>query len=200
MPDPLTIDEVAAILEAPPPDTLLGIRDRALLELLYGAGLRVSEAVGLDREDLALERERVRVTGKGDRQRQVPIGGAAAEAIGTWLDGPRDALLGGKGGRSPAFGREARGGPIFLGVRGGRLGRGEAWRVIRAAAAAAGIGRDVSPHTLRHSFATHLLECGADLRVVQELLGHATIATTQIYTHVSRERIRRIYDSAHPRA
>lgn len=196
LPDPLTVDEVAALLDAVEPDGPLGLRDRALLELLYGAGLRVSEALGLDLEDLALARGRVRVTGKGDRQRQVPIGDAAADAIATWLGGPRDALMEARPGvRAPA-----RGGPLFVGARGARMGRMEAWRAIRRAASAAGIRQDVSPHTLRHSFATHLLECGADLRVVQELLGHATIATTQLYTHVSRERIRRIYDSAHPRA
>ena len=203
LPDPLTADEVAALLDAIEPLDPASIRDRALLELLYGAGLRVSEALGLDLEDLSIERGRVRVTGKGDRQRQVPIGDAAADAIGWWLADARDHLLGARADRADRADRRAppaRGGPLFVGARGARMSRMEAWRAIRRAATAAGIRQDVSPHTLRHSFATHLLECGADLRVVQELLGHATIATTQLYTHVSRERIRRIYDSAHPRA
>ncbi len=189
IPDVLDPEEVVRLLEAPDAGTPLGIRDRALLELLYASGLRVSEALGLDREDLSWERESVRVIGKQDRERRVPVGEIALAAIARYLAEAR----------VPA-GEGTPGDPLFTGSRGGRLGRAEAWRAIRRAAESAGLERRVSPHTLRHSFATHLLEGGADLRVVQELLGHVTIATTEIYTHVSRERIRQVYAQAHPRA
>jgi integrase/recombinase XerD len=191
LPDTLDIGEVERLLEAA---AETGVRDRALLELLYAAGLRVSEAIGLDREDLSLDGAFVRVIGKGDKERLVPIGEVALDWLVTWLEGPWPALLG----RSHVA--PVRGGPLFLGDRGGRLGRQAAWAAVTGAAKRAGLGGKVSPHTLRHSFATHLLEGGADLRVVQELLGHASISTTQLYTHLTGERIRDVYRRAHPRA
>ena len=191
LPDTLDIGEVERLLEA---GAEAGVRDRALLELLYAAGLRVSEAIGLDREDLSLDGAFVRVIGKGDKERLVPIGEVALDWLVTWLEGPWPALLG----RSHVA--PVRGGPLFLGDRGGRLGRQAAWAAVTGAAKRAGLGGKVSPHTLRHSFATHLLEGGADLRVVQELLGHASISTTQLYTHLTGERIRDVYRRAHPRA
>jgi integrase/recombinase XerD len=170
------------------------LRDRALLELLYAAGLRISEAIGLDREDLSVDGAFVRVIGKGDKERLVPIGDVALDWLARWIGGPRVALL--------AIGHVAplRGGPLFLGDRGGRLARQQAWAAVKRAASRAGLADRVSPHTLRHSFATHLLEGGADLRIVQELLGHASISTTQLYTHLTGERIRDVYSRAHPRA
>ena len=191
LPDTLDIGEVERLLEAA---SVAGVRDRALLELLYAAGLRVSEAIGLDREDLSLDGAFVRVIGKGDKERLVPIGEVALDWLVTWLEGPWPALLG----RSHVA--PVRGGPLFLGDRGGRLARQSAWAAVTGAARRAGLGGRVSPHTLRHSFATHLLEGGADLRVVQELLGHASISTTQLYTHLTGERIRDVYRRAHPRA
>ena len=171
-----------------------GVRDRALLELLYAAGLRISEAIGLDREDLSTDGAFVRVIGKGDKERLVPVGDAALDWLTRWIDGPRVSLL------RISHVDPKRGGPIFLGARGGRLARQQAWAAVKRAAARAGLVERVSPHTLRHSFATHLLEGGADLRIVQELLGHASISTTQLYTHLTGERIRDIYQRAHPRA
>ncbi|HSL97454.1 MAG TPA: site-specific tyrosine recombinase [Candidatus Deferrimicrobiaceae bacterium] len=191
LPETLTVAEVERLLAGPPPDA---VRDRALLELLYAAGIRISEALRLDLEDVSLDGAFVRVIGKGDRERLVPVGEVALEAIRAWLDGPRSELLG-RHHVAPI-----RGGPLFLGDRGGRLARQQAWAVVRRAAKGAGLPAHVSPHTLRHSFATHLLEGGADLRIVQELLGHASISTTQLYTHVTGERIREVYARAHPRA
>jgi integrase/recombinase XerD len=170
------------------------LRDRALLELLYAAGLRISEAIGLDREDLSVDGAFVRVIGKGDKERLVPVGDVALDWLGRWMRGRRVALLG-IGHVTPL-----RGGPLFLGDRGGRLARQQAWAAVKRAASRAGLADRVSPHTLRHSFATHLLEGGADLRIVQELLGHASISTTQLYTHLTGERIRDVYSRAHPRA
>jgi integrase/recombinase XerD len=191
LPDTLDIGEVERLLEAA---AEAGVRDRALLELLYAAGLRVSEAIGLDREDLSLDGAFVRVIGKGDKERLVPIGEVALDWLVTWLEGPWPALL------ARSHVAPVRGGPLFLGDRGGRLGRQAAWAAVTGAAKRAGLSGKVSPHTLRHSFATHLLEGGADLRVVQELLGHASISTTQLYTHLTGERIRDVYRRAHPRA
>jgi integrase/recombinase XerD len=192
LPDTLDQREVEALLDATVGAGVLALRDRALLELLYAAGLRVSEAVGLDREDLYAGGF-VRVIGKGDKERLVPVGDLAVEAIAAYLserDEPREEV-------DPA---ELRREPLFTSVRGRRLDRMSAWRVLRAAATRAGLSGRVTPHTLRHSFATHLLEGGADLRVVQELLGHASITTTQLYTHITGERIRQVYARAHPRA
>ena len=183
LPEPLDVADVEALLEATVPDGPVGIRDRALLELLYAAGLRISEALGLDLEDLSVATESVRVVGKGDRERVVPVGDIALAAIDRYLVEVRPAWLavatpsGGRGSRTPAARR--RGGPVFLSARGDRMGRMDAWRAVQRAAARAGLRGHVTPHTLRHSFATHLLEGGADLRVVQELLGHASITTTQ---------------------
>ena len=189
LPETLTVADVEALLDAAP-----DLRGRALLELLYAAGLRVSEAIGLDREDLALDGGYVRVIGKGDRERLVPVGDIALDWLVRWLDEGRPALL------ALHHVAPARGGPLFLGDRGGRLARQQAFAIVRGAARRAGLADGISPHTLRHSFATHLLEGGADLRIVQELLGHASISTTQLYTHVTGERVREIYARAHPRA
>ncbi len=191
LPETLTLAETERLLAAPPPDALL---ERALLELLYAAGLRISEAVRLDLEDISLDGAFVRVIGKGDWARLVPVGEVAVEAVRAWLGGPRAAVV------AAHHVEPVRGGPLFLGASGRRLARQQAWAVVKRAAAAAGLPASVSPHTLRHSFATHLLEGGADLRIVQELLGHASISTTQLYTHVTGERIREVYARAHPRA
>ncbi len=176
------------------------LRDRALLELLYGTGARISEAVGLDVDDLDLGSDgrvgrmpaAIRLTGKGSKQRVVPVGRYAREALESYLIRAR-----------PAVAAARRSGPstpaVFLNARGGRLTRQGAWAVLRAAAARAGLA-EVSPHTLRHSFATHLLDGGADVRVVQELLGHASVTTTQAYTLVTIDKLREVYAAAHPRA
>jgi integrase/recombinase XerD len=201
LPETLTVAETERLLEAAGGEDSSGpepgpgaLRDRALLELLYASGLRISEATGLDREDLSTDGAFVRVIGKGDKERLVPVGDVALDWLARWTGGPRPALLG-IGHVAPA-----RGGPLFLGDRGGRLARQQAWASVKRAAARAGLAGRVSPHTLRHSFATHMLEGGADLRVVQELLGHASISTTQLYTHLTGERIRDVYSRAHPRA
>jgi len=191
LPETLTRAETERLLGAPPADALL---DRALLELLYAAGLRISEALRLDLEDISLDGAFVRVIGKGDRERLVPVGEVALDALRAWLAGARSALV------AAHHVAPVRGGPMFLGRSGRRLARQQAWAIVKRAAAAAGLSGRVSPHTLRHSFATHLLEGGADLRIVQELLGHASISTTQLYTHVTGERIREVYARAHPRA
>jgi len=208
LPDTLDVAEVAALLEATVGDSEVGIRDRALLELLYASGLRVSEALGLDLTDLSVTEESVRVVGKGDRERVVPVGDVALAALDRYVHDVRPEWLAtvsmtarGKGLAVRARRAEARrGGPLFLSQRGQRMSRMEAWRVVRRSAVRAGLREHVTPHTLRHSFATHLLEGGADLRVVQELLGHASITTTQLYTHLTGERIRQVYARAHPRA
>ena len=214
LPETLTVDEVERLLEAAGGEPAQGrrptgadgaaLRDRALLELLYAAGLRISEALGLDRGDLSLDGGFVRVIGKGDKERVVPVGEVALAWLARYLAWPRPAWLaaagaGGGTGSGAGAGDDVRA-PLFVTRRGGRLGRGQAWATVKRAAAAAGLDDRVSPHTLRHSFATHLLEGGADLRVVQELLGHASIATTQLYTHLTGERIRDVYSRAHPRA
>jgi integrase/recombinase XerD len=197
LPETLTVAETARLLDAAGAEDdgdVHALRDRALLELLYAAGLRISEAVGLDREDLSTDGSFVRVIGKGDKERLVPVGDVALDWLGRWIEGPRSVLL--EAGRA----KHGRGGPLFVGDRGGRLARQQAWAAVKRASARAGLAARISPHTLRHSFATHLLEGGADLRIVQELLGHASISTTQLYTHLTGERIRDIYSRAHPRA
>jgi len=161
-----------------------------VLELLYGTGARISEAVGLDVDDLDLESGTVRLTGKGSKERIVPIGSYARAACGAYLTRARPSLAA-VGRSSPA---------VFLNARGGRLSRQSAWTVLKSAAERAGVAAVVSPHTLRHSFATHLLDGGADVRVVQELLGHASVTTTQVYTLVTVDRLREVYATAHPRA
>jgi integrase/recombinase XerD len=191
LPKAISVDEVTRLLEAAgAPDTPLALRDRALLELLYGTGARISEAVGLAMDDLDGPGGVVRLAGKGGRQRVVPVGSFALSAVHAYLVRAR-----------PALASSGRGTPaLFLNARGGRLSRQSAWAVLRAAAARAGLTIEVSPHTLRHSFATHLLDGGADVRVVQELLGHASVTTTQIYTLVTVDRLREVYAGAHPRA
>ncbi|MFJ4252173.1 site-specific tyrosine recombinase XerD [Microbacterium sp. NPDC090003] len=189
LPKALTIDQVERLLQAPSSEEPIGIRDRALLELLYATGARVSEAVGLDVDDLA-HGDVLRLRGKGSKERIVPIGSFAREAVDAYLTRVRPGLA--------AKGRASA--RLFLGARGAPLSRQSAWLVIRSAAERAQITAEVSPHTLRHSFATHLLQGGADVRVVQELLGHASVATTQIYTHVSVDTLRDIYATSHPRA
>jgi integrase/recombinase XerD len=189
LPRPLSVDEVARLLEAPDPGTAVGIRDRAILELLYGAGLRISELVGLDVDDVDLEQGSVRALGKGGKEREVPLGRMGREAIGSYLTRSR-----------PGFASASSRGAMFLNQRGGRLTRQSCARMLAVHASAAQIDRRVTLHTLRHSFATHLLEGGADVRVVQELLGHASVATTQVYTLVTKEHLREVYYSSHPRA
>jgi integrase/recombinase XerD len=189
LPRPLSLAEVEAILNAPGEADPAGIRDRAILETLYGAGLRISELVGLDVDELDLDEGSVRVMGKGSKERMVPLGRFAVTALEDYLTRARPVLAGSRSGAA-----------LFLNQRGGRLTRQGITKVLKGAAFRAGVTKRVTPHTLRHSFATHLLEGGADVRVVQELLGHATLATTQIYTLVTGERLRDEYFLAHPRA
>jgi integrase/recombinase XerD len=191
LPKALSVEDVASLLAAAGDDSPVGLRDRALLELLYSTGARISEAVGLDVDDLDLELGEVLLRGKGSKERRVPVGSYACDAVGAYLVRARPALAaGGRG--TPA---------LFLNSLGRRLSRQSGWAVLRGAAQRAGIVRDdVSPHTLRHSFATHLLAGGADVRVVQELLGHASVTTTQIYTQVTPDTLREVYVAAHPRA
>jgi integrase/recombinase XerD len=189
LPKPLSVEEVTRLLEDPDRETPAGIRDAAILELLYGSGVRISELVGLDIDDVDLEVGAVRVLGKGGKERDVPLGRWGREALGAYLTRVR-----------PAFASRKSGAAMFLNQRGGRLTRQSCARLLEAHASAAGLARPVTPHTLRHSFATHLLEGGADVRVVQELLGHASVATTQIYTLVTKEHLREVYYSSHPRA
>jgi integrase/recombinase XerD len=189
LPRPLTVDEARRLLEAPPGSTPVGLRDRAILELLYGSGLRISELVGLDIDELDTEEGSVRVLGKGGKEREVPLGRFGREALEAYLDRGRPALA------TPRS-RAA----LFLNQRGGRLTRQGSSQVLAKHVKAAGIDRRVTLHTLRHSFATHLLEGGADVRVVQELLGHASVATTQIYTLVTKEHLQEVYYTSHPRA
>ena len=189
LPRPLTVEEVTRLIEAPDPATPVGIRDRAILELLYGSGLRISELVGLDVDDVDLDPGSVRVLGKGGKEREVPLGRYGREAVEAYVTRTR-----------PDFASAKSRGALFLNQRGGRLTRQSCARLLAAHVATADIDRRVSLHTLRHSFATHLLEGGADVRVVQELLGHASVATTQIYTLVTREHLREVYYASHPRA
>jgi integrase/recombinase XerD len=191
IPKALTEAQVEALLGAVEGDSPRALRDRAMLETLYAGGLRIAEAVGLDRADLDLDAGLVRVFGKGRKERIVPIGRMAREAIAEYLRRGRPEL---EGRRRPA------GDPVFLNARGGRLSRQAGWRIVRDAGVRAGLGAALSPHVLRHSCATHMLDHGADIRVVQELLGHASLSTTQIYTKVSPERLRAAYEAAHPRA
>jgi integrase/recombinase XerD len=191
LPKAIGVDQVEALLAAAAlGDTPTSLRDRALLEVLYGSGARISEAVGLDIDDLDVEAGAVRLRGKGGKQRVVPLGSFAREAATAYLVRSRP-LFAARGVGTPA---------VFLNSRGGRLSRQSAWTVLRAAAERAGLSGKVSPHTLRHSFATHLLDGGADVRTVQELLGHASVTTTQIYTLVTAEKLREVYAAAHPRA
>ncbi|MCU0615548.1 MAG: site-specific tyrosine recombinase XerD [Gemmatimonadaceae bacterium] len=188
LPEVLTVDEVLRLLGAPGLEEPLAFRDRAMLELAYGAGLRVSEWITISVRDVLLEESLVRVLGKGSKERLVPIGRSAIGALAVYLRELR-----------PVLERGAGQGVLFLNARGEPLTRMGAWKILRKYVLMAGIEKPVSPHTLRHSFATHLLEGGADLRAVQEMLGHADIATTQLYTHVDREYLRTVHRSFHPR-
>ncbi|MBM3672874.1 MAG: site-specific tyrosine recombinase XerD [Actinobacteria bacterium] len=194
IPKALTEDEVASVLDAVVGDSPLDQRDRAILETLYAGGLRISELVGLDRADVDLDQGLLRVFGKGSKERIVPVGRSARAALTHYLTHGRPLLV-----RTGRAGRGA-GDAVFLNVRGGRLTRQGCWGIVRAAAERVGLADRMSPHVLRHSCATHLLDHGADLRVVQELLGHASLSTTQVYTLVSADRLRAVYDQAHPRA
>ncbi|MFI7065638.1 site-specific tyrosine recombinase XerD [Kribbella sp. NPDC050124] len=194
LPKALSVDEVSRILtaaagaEAEP--AVLATRDAALLEFLYGTGARISEAVGLDVDDIDLDAGAVLLRGKGSKERVVPVGSYARDALSAYqVRGRPDLVQRGRG--TPA---------LFLNARGGRLSRQSAWTVLRRAAQRAGIAKEISPHTLRHSFATHLLDGGADVRVVQELLGHASVTTTQVYTLVTVDKLREVYATSHPRA
>jgi integrase/recombinase XerD len=190
LPRTLTVDEVDQLLAGCPGDGPGPLRDRALLELLYSTGARISEAVGIDLDDLDAEARTVLLRGKGGKQRIVPVGRPALAAVEAYRVRARP-LLAARGRGTPA---------LLLNARGARLSRQSAWHALRSAAETAGIARDVSPHTLRHCFATHLLAGGADVRVVQELLGHASVATTQLYTHVTIDTLREVYATSHPRA
>ena len=188
LPGTLTEQDVERLLAAPDVDTVLGVRDRAMLEVLYATGLRVSELVGLRSEQVDLRQGVLRVVGKGGRERLVPLGEQAVDWLERFLERGRSGIL---GTRSSAA--------LFPTGRGGAMTRQAFWQLVKRYARRAGILRDVSPHTLRHAFATHLLDHGADLRVVQMLLGHRDISTTQIYTHVARERLKAIHARHHPR-
>ncbi|MFN2586542.1 MAG: site-specific tyrosine recombinase XerD [Actinomycetota bacterium] len=193
IPKAISVEQVERLIGAPPPD-LLGRRDVAMIEVLYGAGLRISELVDLDVDDVDLEGGTVLVrSGKGGKGRVLPLGRAARRAVGDYLVRSRPELL-----RRAARGGDAA--ALFLNARGRRIGRQGCWKVLKHHARAAGLDQVVSPHTLRHSFATHMLDAGADIRVVQELLGHSSLATTQVYTLVSDRRLQDVYASAHPRA
>lgn len=188
LPRVLTVDDVERLLATPDPTRPDGSRDRALLEVMYASGLRVSETVGLNLGDVDLSAELVRCVGKGNKERLVPIGTKAVVAVRAYLQGGRPVL---------AKGRSTQ--ALFVNRRGGRLTRQGCWKLLRRYARRAGITRPLTPHVLRHCFATHLLERGADLRAVQEMLGHASIAVTQVYTHVMPNRLREVYARAHPR-
>jgi integrase/recombinase XerD len=195
LPKALALSDVELLLQvAGRAGTALALRDRALLEFLYGTGARISEAVGLDVDDLDLDSCVVRLRGKGNKERMVPVGSYASAAVGAYLTRSRPALA------SAVSGSAQRRSALFLNSRGGRLSRQSAWTVLRRTAIDAGLTIEVSPHTLRHSFATHLLDGGADVRVVQELLGHASVTTTQVYTLVTMDTLREVYVTSHPRA
>jgi integrase/recombinase XerD len=191
LPEVLTVDEIRKLLAAPTMDDPLYFRDRAMLEIAYSAGLRVSEWTGIGVKDVMLDEGLVRVFGKGSKERLVPIGRNAIAALAIYIRELRPNLA-----RAGSSARNT----LFLNARGEPLSRMGAWKILRKYVQRAGITKTVSPHTLRHSFATHLLEGGADLRAVQEMLGHADISTTQIYTHVDREYLRQVHRRYHPRA
>ena len=189
LPEVLTVEEAEKLLQAPSLDEHFAFRDRAMLELAYGAGLRVSEWISISVRDVLMDEHLLRVFGKGSKERLVPIGRKAIQAVAIYLSNLRPTLEKGEGK-----------GVLFLNARGQPLSRMGAWKILRKYVDIAGITKPVSPHTLRHSFATHLLEGGADLRAVQEMLGHADISTTQIYTHIDRDYLRSVHKQFHPRA
>ena len=195
LPKALREEEVGSLLAAVTGEGPAPRRDRAVLELLYGTGMRISELTGLSLPDVAMDEQLVRVLGKGNKERLVPLGRYARQALDAWLGpGGRQAMVNLKGVR------RADSAALFLNSRGGRLTRQGAWGIVRHYGQRVGLEGKLTPHVLRHSCATHMLDHGADIRVVQELLGHASIATTQVYTKVSSDRLRAVYDSAHPRA
>ncbi|HEY3721801.1 MAG TPA: site-specific tyrosine recombinase XerD [Acidimicrobiia bacterium] len=194
IPKALTEDEVEALLGAVVGDDPRAVRDRAILETLYATGVRISELVGLDRRDLDFEASLVRVVGKGDKERVVPIGRTARGALEDYLARARPEL------ERPVTRARVAGDPVLLNARGGRLTRQGCWKIVTTTGDRVGLTGRLSPHVLRHSCATHMLDHGADIRVVQELLGHASLSTTQVYTKVSPERLRAVYELAHPRA
>jgi integrase/recombinase XerD len=189
LPEMLREDEVAQLLEAPTAATPLGLRDRALLEVLYASGLRAGEVVSLRLESVLREEKLLRVIGKGNRERLVPIGDKAIAALDAWLTRGRPQLI-----------KPGTGGEVFLGEHGRRLTTTRVWQIVRGVAKLAGLQKPIWPHLLRHSFATHLLTHGADLRAIQEMLGHASVATTEVYTHVDQARLRQIHRQFHPRS
>ncbi len=189
LPNIISLDEVEALLACPDPKTLFGIRDKAMLEVLYATGLRVSELVSLKSSDVDLQVGFLRSMGKGSKERVVPLGAVAQSAVQDYIDIARRVLLKGNTAHE-----------LFITRRGSKMTRQGFWKILRAYALKANIRTNVSPHTLRHAFATHLLERGADLRSVQEMLGHADISTTQIYTHILQDRMRQVHDKFHPRA
>jgi integrase/recombinase XerD len=190
LPKALALEEVESLIAAVPADGVAAVRDRAMLEMLYAAGLRISELTALDVDDVDIEARTVRCIGKGSKERIVPVGRIAIDRLHAYLTRSRPNLAA-KGRSEPA---------LFLNQRGRRLTRQGCWKLLKRYAERANMTRRISPHTLRHSFATHLLDGGADIRIVQELLGHASVSTTQVYTRVSQEKLREVYDSAHPRA
>ena len=201
IPSFLPIDEAFRLMDTPDTRTLSGLRDKAILETLYGAGIRISELVSLNVTDVDLERGYIRVFGKGRKERIVPLGGKACEAIREYLDKMQEHR--GNNPPHPPFTKGGRGGiseALFLNPRGGRLTTRSGWNIVDKYARRGAIKRHISPHSLRHTFATHLLEGGADLRVIQELLGHSSLSTTQKYTHVNLDQLMKVYDKSHPKA
>ncbi len=190
LPVVLSMDEVVSLIESPNVEKPLGVRDRAIFEVMYATGLRVSELINLSMDDLHLELGLIKTMGKGDKERLLPIGKTAIEWLNKYFHDTRNDLVN-KYGQKPF---------VFLNFRGQQLTRQSIWRMIKKYIAKVGIKKDVTPHTLRHSFATNLLANGADLRVVQELLGHSDISTTQIYTHINQTHMKQVYEQAHPRA
>ncbi|MDO1605375.1 site-specific tyrosine recombinase XerD [Lactobacillus sp. YT155] len=190
LPAALSMQEIDRLLEAPDTSQALGIRDRAILETMYATGLRVSELINLNLDDLHLDLGLIKTLGKGDKERLIPIGDTAVKWINKYFEEVRDLQV-------EKYGSNRA---VFLNFRGKRLTRQSIWKMIKKYILQIGIKKDITPHTLRHSFATHLLENGADLRVVQELLGHSDISTTQIYTHITKQRLRDVYNKSHPRS
>ena len=188
LPKVLSVEEIESLLSQPDTSNIYGIRDKALLELLYSSGLRISEASNLRIDDIDLEGEFLRCRGKGQKERIVPLGSIAKKWLREYISGARLALAK----------RDTRW--LFLRKGGGKLSRVSMWKIVKKYAKMAGIKKDISPHTLRHSFATHLLEGGADLRSIQEMLGHSSITTTEIYTHISRKHLKEVFKESHPRA